>query len=74
MTFLSIIIALHTCYVDLSIAFGLMLLGNPNLGPTIQRGAKTIPGLSALVILIAFVPISLDNKGHMGSAPYIFHI
>ena len=69
-TFLSTIIALHTFYIDPSIAFDLLLLGNPNLGPTIMMGAKTLLGLLASVILVAFGHISLGNKSHMRSASH----
>ena len=66
-TFLTTVIALHTCYFCLSIAFGLLFLSHSSIWPTFLRGARTSLELPTSCVLVAFRPDALGDKSHIGS-------
>jgi len=59
---LSIVIALHMCYILLSIALSLFLLGNTTARSRVLRGATTLLQLLSTIKLVALGSVSSCNK------------
>jgi len=66
-TVLVTVIVLHTCYLCLSIAFGLLFFSHSSLRPTFLRGARTSLELPTSSVLVAFRSIAFGDKSHVRS-------